>query len=159
MDIQSATRTLQSCATLPQIVRLQEAMISALREAGEDVAPGNTDHLCPVTHHHAPGMYAREMFIPAGTVLVGKMHKHAHLCTLVKGRIAVAGEGGEVREMAAPMTFLSEPLVKRAGVALEDTIWITYHLAETTDLDALEAALIVPEAEVLEMAQKMEVLA
>ena len=30
----------------------------------------------PVTHHFSKDLYARELFIPAGTLLVGKIHKH-----------------------------------------------------------------------------------
>jgi len=29
----------------------------------------------PVTHHFAPHVYAREMFLPAGHTIVGKIHK------------------------------------------------------------------------------------
>ena len=32
-----------------------------------------------VTHYFSKGVYARQMFIPKGTVLTGKMHKHNHL--------------------------------------------------------------------------------
>lgn len=136
--------------SLEQIVRLQDAMLQA---TGKPL--GDTDDVCPVTHHFAPGMYAREMFIPKGTVIVGKMHRHAHLSSVTKGRILVATEHGN-REVSAPAVFVSEAGVKRAGYALEDTIWVTYHATEGTDLAEIEAELIVPESEVLEMVKRKE---
>jgi hypothetical protein len=34
---------------------------------------------CPVRHYFAPGLYAREMTIPAGVTLTGAVHKTEHL--------------------------------------------------------------------------------
>jgi hypothetical protein len=91
---------------------------------------------CPVRHFFVPGMYAREMTIPAGVVLTGAVHKTEHLSTISAGRILVeTGEG--VVEIRAPHTFVSPAGAKRAGYALETTVWTTYHATDTTDLDAL----------------------
>jgi quercetin dioxygenase-like cupin family protein len=106
--------------------------------------PGNTDELCPVTHHHAPGLYAREIFIPAGVLIVGKIHKHSHVNTISKGRVIVATEFG-TQELVAPVTFVSVPGTKRAVVAQEDTIWTTYHPTEETDLAKIEEEVIAPD--------------
>jgi hypothetical protein len=91
---------------------------------------------CPVRHYFVPGMYAREMTIPAGVVLTGAVHKTEHLSTISAGRIIVQTDDGVI-EIAAPYTFVSKPGAKRAGYALETTVWTTYHATETTDLDAL----------------------
>jgi hypothetical protein len=91
---------------------------------------------CPVKHYFAPGLYAREMTIPAGVVLVGAVHKTEHLCTISAGRIAIDSEDGRV-VIQAPYTFVSKPGTKRAGYAIETAVWTTYHATETTDLDAL----------------------
>lgn len=128
---------LQEFTPLDQILRFQEEALK--RENG-----ANPEDVCPVTHHFAPGLYAREMFIPAGAYVVGKMHRFAHLNTVSKGRIRVASAHGN-REICAPATFLSQPGIKRVGVALEDTIWTTYHPTNETDLAAIEAEVIVPE--------------
>ena len=95
---------------------------------------------CPVKHYFAPGMYAREMTIPAGVVLTGAVHRTEHLSTISAGRIAVQTDHG-VLEIAAPYTFVSKPGAKRAGYAMEDTVWTTYHATNTTDLDALVSEL------------------
>mgnify|MGYP000328966311 CR=1 FL=1 len=91
---------------------------------------------CPVRHYFVPGMYAREMTIPAGVVLTGAVHKTEHLSTISAGRIWVQTEDGP-REICAPYTFVSKPGAKRAGYALETTVWTTYHATNTTDLAAL----------------------
>ncbi len=36
-------------------------------------------------HHFADGIYARELFIPAGVCLVGALHKTNHLFTVSQG--------------------------------------------------------------------------
>lgn len=94
---------------------------------------------CPVTHRFAPGIYAREMFIPKGTCLTGKIHKFAHFSVVSKGRIAVYAEGQSGPVMIeAPFTFVSQPGDKRIGLALEDTIWTTFHPTDETDPEAIE---------------------
>ena len=92
---------------------------------------------CPVKHIFAPGVYAREIFIPAGSLVVGKIHKHAHLNFITKGRVKVATETG-AREYEAPYTFVSEVGTKRAVYAIEDTIWTTIHVTDETDLEKIE---------------------
>ncbi len=96
----------------------------------------------PVTHHFAPGVYAREMFIPAGVMLTGKIHKHAHLNIISAGRILVVGMDGTQREVVAPAAFVSKPGTRRAGLALEDTTWTTIHPTQHTDLALIEEEVI-----------------
>ena len=91
---------------------------------------------CPVKHYFSPGLYAREMTIPAGVVLTGAVHRTEHLCTISAGRIVVESGHGPV-ELCAPCTFVSQPGIKRAGYAIEETVFTTYHATTTTDLDAL----------------------
>jgi hypothetical protein len=102
----------------------------------------------PVTiepiHHFAKGIYAREIRIPAGTLLTGKIHKTQHLNVISAGYISVYCEGEPVRHVRAPFTFVAEPGTRRVGYAHEDTVWTTIHASEETDLVKLEAALILP---------------
>lgn len=91
---------------------------------------------CPVRHLFAPGIYAREMTIPAGVVLTGAVHRTEHLNIVSKGRITVSTDDG-MKEVCAPFTFVSKPGTKRVGYAHEETVWTTIHATTTTDLDAL----------------------
>lgn len=119
------------------------AMQDAMIQAG-----GHVEN-CPVRHIFAPGAYAREMTIPAGTIIIGKIHKHAHLNFITKGRAKVATEFGTI-EIEAPHTFVSEPGTKRVVHALEDVVWTTVHVTDETDLAKIEDYVIAKDYEELE---------
>jgi len=91
------------------------------------------------------------MFIPKGSVIVGKIHKHAHLNVILSGLIKVATEFG-YHIYEAPKVWVSEPGTKRAVYALEDTRWLTVHpnFANTEDLEELESYVIADDYEELD---------
>lgn len=91
---------------------------------------------CPVRHIFTPGLYTREMTIPKGVTAVGATHKTKHVTTISKGRIVLITDHG-VEEICAPYTGVSEPGIKRAAYALEETIMTCYHPTDETDLDKL----------------------
>lgn len=107
-----------------------------------------------VRHYFADGMYAREIFIPKGTVLTGKIHRTQHLNVVSQGKIRVWTEGG-MKTIEAPFTMVSQPGTKRVGYALEDTVWTTFHATNETDLVKLEEQLIAPSHAVLEEEKKL----
>jgi hypothetical protein len=117
--------------------------------------PGRLDDL-PVVHHFAPGMYARELHIPAGVMLTGKIHKTRHMNVLSAGEITVWTEDG-MQRLSAPFSFESQPGTKRIGYAHTDCVWTTYHFTFETDLDAIEAEVIEPSDNLLGV-QDMKVL-
>lgn len=98
----------------------------------------------PLQHVFAPGVYLRTIFIPAGTVLVGKIHKHKHGNILSKGKAILYTEHGGVEHWEGPITAVSEPGTKRAVYAVTDVYWTTVHLnpTDTQDLRALEDDII-----------------
>lgn len=118
--------------TRAQIVRLENEMRKC-----EQI------HIEPV-HHFANGVYAREITIPAGTLLTGKVHKTEHLNIISQGRITVWTEDG-MKTVEAPYTIVSRPGTKRVGLAHTDTVWTTIHGTHEKDLDRLEAELIESE--------------
>ena len=95
----------------------------------------------PVTHHFAPHVYARQMSLPAGYVVVGKIHKHAHLNIIVSGKVQVSTEDG-LKELNGGDIFTSYAGTKRAVNVIEDTTWITIHVTEETSLDKIESEVI-----------------
>lgn len=101
-------------------------------------------------HLFAPGVYAREITIPAGTLLTGKIHRTAHLNIVSRGRIAVWTAELGMREISAPFSFVSPPGTRRLGYAYEDTTWTTIHATDETNLEKLESELIAPNIETLE---------
>jgi len=107
----------------------------------------------PLTHHFAPNLYGREMFLPAGNVVVGKIHKHAHLNIIAKGKVSVSTEEGP-KEYTGPCVFTSYAGTKRAVNVIEDTIWITVHCTDKTELGAIEHELIASDYDSLERGDK-----
>lgn len=91
----------------------------------------------PVQHYFSKGVYARELFIPKGTVLTGKIHKYTNLNIMSMGDVSVLTEDG-VQRVQAPFTIVSPPGTKRVAYAHEDTIWTTIHGTDETDIDKIE---------------------
>lgn len=104
---------------------------------------GDSD-LMPLKHSFAEGVYVREIFIPKGTALTGKIHRHSHPNFLMKGEVIVVTEGGGREHLKAPLSIISKPGTKRAILALEDTVWITVHATTETDLAKIEDYVIAP---------------
>lgn len=94
-------------------------------------------------HHFADGLYGRELRIPAGTALTGKVHAGKHI-NVMYGDITVWTDDG-MKRLTGWHVLVSAPGTKRVGYAHADTVWMTVHASEETDLKKLEAELIVPE--------------
>lgn len=95
----------------------------------------------PLEHTFTEGAYARQMTIPRGSVIVGKIHRHAHLNFVMRGKCSVFTEKG-VKEIVAPAMFVSTPGTKRVVFAQEETVWVTVHVTEETDLEKIEDQII-----------------
>lgn len=91
----------------------------------------------PITNYFARGVYAREAFIPKGTVVTGRVHKYSQINILLKGSISILTEKG-MELLSAPFTIVSPPGTKRAAYAHEDVIWTTICGTEHTDLETME---------------------
>lgn len=107
---------------------------------------GDSDAM-PLTHRFTEGCYVREIFIPKGFILTGKIHRHAHPNFLMKGEVIVVTEDGGREHLKAPLTMISKAGTKRAIMALEDTVWVTVHVTNETDLKKIEDYVIAPTYE------------
>ena len=96
---------------------------------------------CPVTHTFAPGVYLREIFMPADTIVVGHEHKTEHVNIVLSGRALVTIDG-KTEEIVGGDTFVSKAGVQKALLIVEDMLWVTVHPTEETDLKKLENLLI-----------------
>lgn len=99
---------------------------------------------CPVTHLFTDGMYVREIFMPAGSLVTSKIHKTEHPFVLSKGKLLVSIDKGEWVEMEAPFTGITKPGTRRVAYILEDVIWTTFHTNpdDLRDLDEIEEMVI-----------------
>lgn len=95
----------------------------------------------PVTHHFAPGVYVREIFMPAGAFIIGHEHKTEHFNVVLSGKASVLCDG-KVIDITAPYIFVSKPGVRKMLFIKEDVRWATIHPSEETDLEKLEPLLI-----------------
>lgn len=92
---------------------------------------------CPLTHRFTPGMYIREIFMPAGTVVSTALHKTEHPFVISKGDVSVWRDGFPVERLKAPHTGITKPGTRRLIYIHEDTIWITFHITDKTDPDEI----------------------
>lgn len=125
---QDSVQTLPITPSREQIYRLEQYFLQS-----EQVET-------PTEHFFAPGLYARQMFIPAGTFLTGDVHKTEHLSIFV-GDITVWTEGG-MKRLTGHHTFVSKPGAKRVGFAHADTWCTGFFPSEKTDVAELERDLV-----------------
>lgn len=95
----------------------------------------------PVMHRVTPGLYTREIFMPAGSILTSKIHKTDHQYIVSKGRASVRVDG-VWQEIVAPFHGFTKAGTRRVLAIHEDTIWTTFHPTEKTDLVEIESELI-----------------
>lgn len=91
---------------------------------------------CPIRNYFAPGIYAREISIPQGTVVVGATHKTDNIVIVSMGRLRIITEAGPI-EVKAGDTFTCKAGMKNAVVALENSRWTNFFATTETDPDKL----------------------
>ena len=96
---------------------------------------------CPVQHYQIPGVYARSMFIPAGTVLTGKIHNFESIAILAKGTIRITN-GTDSYVISEGHIMVDQPGVKRLGYTETDVVFITVHRTDNTEIEAIEDELV-----------------
>ena len=81
----------------------------------------------PVKHYIHGGMYVREITIPKDTIITGQIYKFDHFDIMISGDVTVSTDTGETKRFTGYNLFQGLNGKKRAGVAHEDTTWITVH--------------------------------
>lgn len=119
--------------TAEEIARLQEEV-------------AKLPQFVPVTEHFfSGGMYCRKVFRPAGALIIGKVHKKDHLFICASGEIIAWTEKG-MRRLRTGDVVESRAGTKRVTLAVTDSIGMTCHKTDHTDLDLIEAELIEEDA-------------
>jgi mannose-6-phosphate isomerase-like protein (cupin superfamily) len=95
-------------------------------------------------HYFHAGMYCREVFRPAGVLVVGKVHKQEHFYVVASGTVAVTTDDG-MQEITGPAVLLSRPGTKRAVLALTDATCLTFHVTQAKTPEAAEHELVEPD--------------
>lgn len=95
----------------------------------------------PIRHYFSDGVYAREMVVPKGVLLTGKIHKYTQLNMLLSGDVSVLLDDGWVR-VRAPYTTVQAPGAKRMFYAHEVSVWTVILRTEETDVEKIEACFV-----------------
>jgi hypothetical protein len=112
----------------------------------------------PLTHRFTPGLYIREIFMPAGSLLTSKIHKTEHPFVISKGVVSVwTKETGAVL-YRAPHTGITYPGTRRVLFVHEDTIWTTFHVGDETTVEEFEARIIEPRVNALTQMEELKCL-
>lgn len=108
-------------------------------------------------HYFAKGLYARELFMPKGSVVTGKIHLQEHLCIISYGDVTVTTDNGTER-FTGPCTFVGQPGSKRALLMHEDTLWTAIHSTNSKTVEEAEAELVTNDYEQINKLEKQPCL-
>ena len=95
-----------------------------------------------VTNTFAGGVYAREIFIPKGTLLIGKVHLSDHFNICLKGDLTFLTVDGPKR-VVGPTMFVAPAGTKKLAYANEDSTWMNLHPAFSDDPEQIVDAVTV----------------
>lgn len=95
----------------------------------------------PILNHFSEGLYSRAIFIPKGTLIVGKRHKRETLNICAMGDISILTEKGVQRFRAGDIVN-SAAGIQKVGFAHQDSVWVNVHATHERDLAVIEAEFI-----------------
>lgn len=95
----------------------------------------------PLKHSFANGLYIREIFNPAGQLLVTKIHKTSNAFFLMKGKMTIMSEDGQ-KVIKAPHYGITKAGTQRIIYTHEDCIFITVHRTDKETVEEAEKEII-----------------
>lgn len=96
----------------------------------------------PLRHHFSPGVYGREMLLPAGHVIVGKIHKHENMLVMLQGECELF-DGFQRHHIQAPQVWVTPAGSQRAAFAFTDCIFLSVIGTHETDIQKIEEEMAV----------------
>lgn len=98
----------------------------------------------PLVHRFTPGMYIREIHMPAGTLVTSAMHKTEHPFILSKGSVLVWKPGEKPVRLTAPHTGITTAGTQRLLYIEEEAVWVTVHNnpTDTQDIEEIDKRLV-----------------
>lgn len=115
--------------TMPEILQIEQEILKLPQVE------------CPLEHFHIKGVYVRKGFIPAGTMLTGKVHNFESISILAQGTLRITN-GTDSKIISAPHTFVDKAGIKRLGYAETDCTFITIHRTDNTEIEDIENELV-----------------
>lgn len=109
---------------------------------------------CPLIHRFVPGMYIREIFMPAGSLITSQIHKTEHPFIVSAGSAYVKINDDEWELIEAPYTGITKPGTRRILYIEEDCVWTTIHAVdikpEGDSYEAVEKAVELINEQIIE---------
>ena len=90
-------------------------------------------------HVFTPGLVSRTIFMPKGTFLTSRIHRHDHQYAIVSGACSVFIDGVGVEYLEAPYVGTTKSGSRRVLYIHEDTVWVTFHPSQTLTVEDFEA--------------------
>lgn len=97
------------------------------------------------THKFVEGMYFRECKLLSNTLTISRTHKSHHMFYCLSGDVLVRHQDDSVSHLKAGDSFESFPGDYRLLYALEDTICMTVHRTDSTDVEEVFETLVEPD--------------
>ena len=127
---QQSNEIQETRATRENVEALQSVMIELPQAPGMDT-----------THFFGGGMYCRRIAIPAGRIIVSKVHSTEHMFIGCVGELMVAGQGENYT--LRPGDVVVSPIgTKRVVFSVTDVVVMTVHKTDKTSVDELENELM-----------------
>ena len=121
---QLAVRTPSQLAIRSKIDGLQATMEKAVEDGElEQNIEDCEKNFDQANHYHGQGVYARSLFIPAGTCVVGKIHKQDRICMIMQGECTFVDEWHK-ETVKAPYIGEFKAGSKTAVYAHTDCLWV-----------------------------------
>lgn len=129
------------------VIRISRNQVDALESVMREM-PNQLDVDAITSHYFAPGIYLRSLFMPAGSVAVGKVHRHETMNILISGTMQVTTDDG-VATLQGPAIFNTRPGTKKVAHAITDCLFCNIHPTKLTKVADIEAKFIQPEPRLL----------
>ena len=99
----------------------------------------------PVVHRFAPSLYIREITVPAGVVMTGRVHRFEHFSAMVSGEMSTL-VGERIERIKGYRPFIAAAGTKRVGYTHTPVVWVTCHHnpGNLRDIEQIEAMLCEP---------------
>lgn len=83
---------------------------------------------CPLTHIFTKGLYTRQIFMPADSLIISKIHKTQHIYNVSLGVVNVFNKIDDFAfTIQAPYIGITKPGTRRLLYVVSDCIWTTSH--------------------------------
>lgn len=94
------------------------------------------DNINPLEHSFGDGTYIRKITMPAGQLIITKIHKIKHPYFVMSGSITVITEDG-VKKINAPYHGITMPGTQRIIYVNEECVFITVHPTKKTNVEEI----------------------